>query len=143
MSILIVGDPKHATQSLAALLRASLSQCEIRRAGDAGEAVRIAGETRPRLVILDVREADLQTLSTAREIRSRFADTRVLVLTLNSSELQAEPAGWADAIVSKNASPDELLMTLSSLLDQPSEQAGPPRGLAGCGCAAGSAGVPL
>jgi DNA-binding NarL/FixJ family response regulator len=103
--------------------------------------VRIAGEARPRLVILDVREADLQTLTTAREIRSRVADTRVLVLTLNSSELQADPAGWADAIVSKNASPDELLMTLSSLLDQPSEQAGLPRGLAGCGCPAG-AGVP-
>ncbi len=115
MRILIAGDQQHARRSLSALVRAAVPQSEVREAASAPEAARLAAEVRPRLVILDMPEPDAQGLSAAREIRTLWPETRILVVTLHRCPLGSSSA-FADAVVTKGESPDDLLAALSSLL---------------------------
>ena len=116
MSILIVGDRKHARRSLAALLRASLPRSEVREAASASEAVGLAGGAPPRVVVLDVPAPDAEGLRSVREIRCRWPDARILVLTLHRCGPDQAAVADADAVVSKSEPPDRLLSALSALL---------------------------
>ena len=115
MSILIVGDRRHARRSLAALLRASLPRSEVHEAASAGEAVGLAGGAPPRVVVLDVPAPDVAGLCLlARDPLpvARCPDPRP-----HPSPLQpGSTAAVADAVVSKSEPPDRLLSALSALL---------------------------
>jgi two-component system, NarL family, invasion response regulator UvrY len=116
MRILIADDQKRARQSLRALLSASLPEMEILEAGNGAEALRVAEAAQPRLVVMDIHMPVIDGLAATRDIRSRWPEIRILVLSLDS-ERQAEAlAAGADLFVGKGESPERLLCALSSLL---------------------------
>jgi two-component system, NarL family, response regulator LiaR len=116
MGILIVDDQKRARQSLRALLSTSLPGKEIREACDGAEALRAVEQARPRLVVMDILMPGVDGLVATRQIKSRWPEIRVLVLSMHSDRRQEALAAGADLFVSKGESPERLLCALSSLL---------------------------
>jgi DNA-binding NarL/FixJ family response regulator len=116
MRIVIADDQKRARQSLRALLSTSLPGIEILEAGDGAEALRLAEEVQPRLVVMDIHMPGVDGLTATRQIKSRWPGIKVLVLSLHSERQQEALAAGADVFVSKGESPERLLCELSSLL---------------------------
>jgi NarL family two-component system response regulator LiaR len=118
IQILIVDDQPRARQSLRALLSTWPAAGEIREAEDGYEAVRLAQEMQPDVVLMDVRMPGMDGLQAARIIKSCWPQIQVVVLTLYGEyEAEALTAG-ADAFIGKGEPPDRLLAALSPL-EQP------------------------
>jgi len=118
VKILIVDDQPRARQSLRALLSTWPAAAEIREAVDGHEAVRLAQETQPDVVLMDVRMPVMNGLQATRIIKSCWPQIQVVVLTLYG-EYEAEAlAAGADAFIGKGEPPDRLLAALSPLEQQ-------------------------
>jgi DNA-binding NarL/FixJ family response regulator len=114
--ILIADDQKRARQGLKALLAAQWPGVQIREASDGAEAVRLAEESQPTLVVMDVRMPGMDGITATRILKTRWPSIRVLALSLDPDrEAEARAAG-ADLFVAKGESPERLLWAVSSLL---------------------------
>ncbi len=116
MRVLIADDQKHARQGLRALVGAMHPDAEILEAATGSEAVALAEEKRPRLVILDVRMPDLDGIEAARRIRSRSPETKIVIVTVDAACSREALAAGADAFIAKWESPERLVAVLSSLM---------------------------
>ncbi len=116
MRILIADDQKRTRQSLKALLSTSLPETEIWEAANGAEALRLVEDIRPQLVLMDIRMPEVDGLDATRGIKSRWPETKVLVLSMYQSRQEEARAAGADSFVSKGESPERLLCVLSSLL---------------------------
>ena len=116
MRILIADDQKRTRQSLKALLAASLPETEIWEAADGAEALRLAEDVRPGLVVMDIRMPGVDGLTATRGIKSRWPEVKVLVLSLYLDYAQEARAAGADLFVSKGESPERLLWAVSPML---------------------------
>ena len=114
--ILIVDDQQRTRQGLKALLSTSLPETEIWEASDGAEALRLADDIRPQLVVMDIRMPEMDGLDATRGIKARWPEIKVLVLSLYEGRQEEARAAGADLFVSKGESPERLLCALSSLL---------------------------
>lgn len=110
---------------LRALLEAQEDISVVGEAGTAEEGVRRVGYDEPDVVVLDVRLPDASGIEACREIRSRFPDVRVLMLTSFADEeaLMAAILAGAAGYVLKRIKSDEIVSDIrrvgagESLLD--------------------------
>ena len=116
MRIVIADDQKRTRQSLKALLSVSLPEMEIWEAANGSEALRLAADTHPRLVVMDIRMPELDGIAATRGIKSRWPEIKVLVLSMYQDRQEEARAAGADLFVSKGESPEHLLCAVSSLL---------------------------
>jgi DNA-binding NarL/FixJ family response regulator len=116
LRILIADDQRRTRQSLKVLLSTSLPQTEIWEAGTGEEALRLAEEIHPRLVVMDVRMPGTDGLVATRGIKSRWPEIKVLVLSLYPDYREEARSAGADLFVSKGDPPESLLGAVSSLL---------------------------
>jgi DNA-binding NarL/FixJ family response regulator len=116
MRIVIADDQKRARQSLKALLSTSLPAAEIWEAANGAEALRLAEDTHPQLVVMDVRMPEVDGIAATLGIKSRWPEIKVLVLSMYPGRQEEARAAGADLFVSKGESPELLLRALSSLL---------------------------
>ena len=116
MRIVIADDQKRTRQSLKALLSASLPAMEIREATNGAEALRLAEDARPQLVVMDIRMPEVDGIAATREIKSRWPQIKVLVLSMYQGRQEEALAAGADLFVGKDESPERLLCAVSSLL---------------------------
>jgi DNA-binding NarL/FixJ family response regulator len=114
--ILIADDQKRTRLSLRALLSASLPEMEIWEASNGAEALKLAGDIRPQLVVMDIRMPELDGLAATRGIKRRWPEIKVLVLSMYPNHQTEARAAGADMFVGKGESPERLLCALSSLL---------------------------
>jgi DNA-binding NarL/FixJ family response regulator len=114
--ILIADDQKRTRQSLKALLSTSFPETEIWEACTGVEALRLAEDIHPQLVVMDIRMPETDGLAATRGIKSRWPEIKVLVLTMYPGYRDEARAAGADLFVSKGESPERLLGALSSLL---------------------------
>jgi DNA-binding response OmpR family regulator len=88
------------------------------------EALRLVGENRPRLVLLDVEMPGLDGVEVARRIRAdeALAGTFIVLLTSLSeaSEVATGMAAGADAYLTKPFSPQDLQTQVEQLIGTPS-----------------------
>jgi CheY-like chemotaxis protein len=105
--------------SLRELVRAVLgARYRFVEAADGTEALAIARELRPDLIVLDVMLPGLSGIEVLEALRTdaELRDTRVVVITAWShAELEAQVAG-ADRFVSKPFDPDDLSTAVEELL---------------------------
>jgi DNA-binding NarL/FixJ family response regulator len=83
-------------------------------AGDGGEAVEMAMELRPDVVLMDITMPVLDGVEATRRIRERLPDVRVVMLTMHADDdtiAQAIRVG-ADGYLVKDCSTDEIAETL-------------------------------
>ena len=116
MRIVIADDQKRTRQSLKALLSTSLPGAEIREAADGAEALRLAEDTHPDLVVMDIRMPGVDGIIATRGIKSRWPQIKVLALSMYSGLQEEALAAGANVFVGKGESPERLLCAISSLL---------------------------
>ncbi len=114
LSVLIADDHDLFATSLAELLAAEEDVDVVGRAADGAEAVALAGQLRPDVVVMDANMPCCDGIEATREITGMLETTRVVMLTgINDLEvsLRARAAG-ATAYVIKGSSFDELLTAI-------------------------------
>ena len=125
LRVLLVDDHEVVRQGLRALLDAADAIDVVGEAGTAADAVRRVGYDNPEVVVMDVRLPDGSGVDACREIRSRWPDIKVLMLTSYADEeaLVAAIMAGAAGYVLKRIDSDELLRSIErvgrgeSLLD--------------------------
>ncbi len=116
MRIVIADDQIRTRKSLKALLSAALPDMELWEAANGAEALRLAEDIHPQLVVMDIRMPEVDGLTATHGIKSRWPEIKVLVLSIYQGRREEARAAGADLFVSKGESPQRLLSALSSLL---------------------------
>ncbi|HNS52130.1 MAG TPA: response regulator transcription factor [Anaerolineae bacterium] len=118
LRILIVDDQPRARQSARALLSTWQRVGTIHEAGNGREAMRLVEEFRPHLVLMDVRMPEMDGLEATRQIRARWPEVKVVVLSVYVENQGEALAAGADAFVSKGEASDALLGVLAAILEK-------------------------
>lgn len=117
--ILIAEDRTLLRQVLSLLLSAEHDIEVIGEARNGAEALHLASQLVPQLLLMDISLPGTNDTGTIAEIKQRHPDIRVLVLSEHRSEehvRQALKAG-ADGYVLKHATPAELILAIRSILE--------------------------
>jgi len=111
LRVLLVDDHEVVRAGLKALIEAQPDMTVVGEAGSADEAVRRVGYDTPDVVVLDVRLPDKSGVEACRDIRSRFPEVKVLMLTSFADEeaLMAAILAGASGYVLKRIRSDDLL----------------------------------
>ncbi|MFZ2261746.1 LuxR family two component transcriptional regulator [Luteococcus japonicus] len=116
--LLLADDQAMVRAGFRMVLDAQTDMSVIGEAGDGAEAVRLAGELSPDVVLMDIRMPTMDGVEATRRISEAYADaTRVLVLTtfdLDEYVYAALQAG-ASGFLLKDAGPAELLAAIRAV----------------------------
>ncbi len=99
-------------------IRALLAEAEgfevVAEVGDGQEAIRLAEETRPDVILMDLLMPVMDGIEATRQIAGRHPEARVLVLTSFAADSKVFPAIKAGAAgyLLKDSSPDELVRAI-------------------------------
>ena len=116
--IVIAEDQTIVRKGLRSLLESEENIEVIAEAKDGLETIKCVETHSPDLVLLDLAMPKMTGLSALKDIKERFEDTKILVLTFHTSEeyiLEAFGNG-ADGYCLKNDTHNELLTAINSLL---------------------------
>ena len=110
ISVLVVDDHALFREGLAGLLRCRSNIEVVGQAADGVQAVTLARELMPDLVLMDVRMAGMNGLDATRQIKAEMPDVRVVMLTLSENEADLFEAikNGAQGYVLKDVLPEEL-----------------------------------
>ena len=125
LKVLLVDDHEVVRAGLKALLESNEDIVVVGEAGTAEEGIRRVGFDEPDVVVLDVRLPDASGIEACREIRARFPEVKVLMLTSFADEeaLMAAILAGASGYVLKRVKTDDLVANIrrvgagESLLD--------------------------
>ncbi|MEA1947725.1 MAG: response regulator transcription factor [Thermodesulfobacteriota bacterium] len=115
--IVIAEDQTLVRQGLRSLLESEKKLKVVAEAGDGIEAIRCVEKHKPDLVLMDLAMPKMSGLSALKDIKNRYPDTKIIALTLHSSEeyiLEAFKSG-ADGYCLKKDSHGELLSAIKSI----------------------------
>lgn len=117
--ILIVEDHTLLRQGLQAMLAADPDLEVVGEAEDGRQAIRLAGTLSPRLILMDLSMPGTNGTEAIAEIKRRYPEIRVLVLTVHKAEEYIREAlrVGADGYVLKHATRDELMLAIRSILN--------------------------
>ena len=112
--VMIVDDHPIMRNGLQGVLEASGRLEVVGQAADGEEAVRVAGEAKPDVIIMDVIMPNKDGVDACREIMELLPDTRVLMLTASTDAdavVEAVAAG-ATGYLEKYSPPEELVQAV-------------------------------
>jgi DNA-binding NarL/FixJ family response regulator len=116
--IVIAEDHTILREGLRALLSSQEALEVVGEAEDGREAIRQVEKLTPDLILMDLSMPKMNGIEAIREIRRRVPETRILALTVHKAEefiLEVLQAG-ADGYIPKDASSNELMMAIKSIL---------------------------
>lgn len=119
ISVMIVDDHPIVRSGLQDLLEGSGRFVVVAQAGDGEEALRLAEEAQPQVVIMDVIMPGKDGIETCRELMTLLPETRVMMLTAATQQdavIDAIAAG-ASGYLEKYAPPEALLAALSDVAE--------------------------
>lgn len=117
-TILIADDHPLVRQALVTLLGSQPDFKVVGEAGDGEEAIQLAGQLRPDIIIMDITMPRINGLAATRQIKSRFPDMKVLALTVHSDSehiLGIFEAG-ASGYLTKSVFGNEVVTAIRSLM---------------------------
>ncbi|MEV7393473.1 MULTISPECIES: response regulator transcription factor [unclassified Streptomyces] len=115
--VLLVDDEPLLRMAFSMVLEAQDDMVAVGEAGDGAEAVRLTGELRPDVVLMDVRMPGVDGIEATGRIVARYPEAKVLILTtfdLDEYAFAGLRAG-ASGFLLKNALPEELLAAIRSV----------------------------
>ncbi len=117
ITLLLTDDHKIVREGTRQLLEKSADFQIVGEAADGAEAVRLAGELRPDVVIMDVRLPVLSGMEATRQITSRYPEVKVLVLSAYDGDGYVFPLleAGASGYLLKTASGAELADAIRSI----------------------------
>lgn len=109
--VLIADDHRLFAQALEAILGTDDRIVVVAQAGDGREAVRLADDLRPDVVLMDISMPVMDGIEAARAIREGHIDARILMLTGSNSRADVDRARQAGAsgYVTKDRIASELI----------------------------------
>jgi PAS domain S-box-containing protein len=116
LRVLIADDHEIVREGLASLLSEQKDMEVVAQAGNGREAVNLAGELRPDVVVMDASMPLMNGDEATRQIKTYLPGTRVVVLSMFEQEemIQRMYRAGVEGYVSKTAPPDELLAAIRS-----------------------------
>jgi len=116
--VLIVDDHTLLRAGLRSLLAQDPGIEIVGEAADGRDAVRAVGQLSPHLVLMDLTMPGMNGIEAVTEIKRRYPEVRVLVMTLHTSEdfIHASLRAGADGYILKDATHDELRVAIRSVL---------------------------
>jgi DNA-binding NarL/FixJ family response regulator len=112
--VLIVDDEAIARRALRAFLETCPQLAVVGEAGDGAEAVRIAADRRPDVVLMDYSMPVMDGVEATRRIKAARPETAVVLVSVYvSAEPEAREAS-VDAFLLKGFTGDELIETIES-----------------------------
>ena len=114
--VLIVDDQLRARRSVRALLSTWTRALDIREAGNGREALRLVEELPPDLVLMDVRMPEIDGLEATVQIKARWPQIKVIVLSMYIEHSDEALAAGADAFVGKGEAWERLLDVASAVM---------------------------
>jgi DNA-binding NarL/FixJ family response regulator len=90
----------------------------MREASNGREAVQLAKELQPEVVLMDVRMPEIDGLKATVQIKALWPHIKVIVLSMYLEHRDEALAVGADAFVGKTEAPDALLSILSNLVEE-------------------------
>ena len=112
--VLIADDRLRSREGLRALLDTCVEIEVIGEASNGQEAVRMAGENRPDVVLMDARMPVMSGVKATHLISAQFPEIRVIVLSLYTAYRVSALAAGAVAFLVKGGSSEELLETIKT-----------------------------
>ncbi len=107
--VVIVDDQPHARRSLSALVATSPCAGEIREAANGAEALHVAEEFQPDVMLMDVLMPVMDGLQATRAIQARWPQVRIIVLSISSEYRETALQAGAKAFLTKGDAPELLL----------------------------------
>jgi DNA-binding NarL/FixJ family response regulator len=117
-TVLLVDDQALVRGGLRLILETEPDLQVVGEAGDGAEAVRLAAELRPDVVLMDIRMPVLDGIAATRRTLEQVPDTRVMMLTtfdLDEYVVEAFRAG-ASGFVLKTAPPGQLVAAVRTIV---------------------------
>ena len=117
INVLLADDHLMVRQGLRPMLATAPDIEVVAEAGDGLEAIEKAKEHRPHVVLMDLRMPNLDGLTATRRIKSKFASTSVIVVTIYDNDAYVVDAirAGASGYLLKDASKDLLLHTIRAV----------------------------
>lgn len=112
--VLIVDDHRLLRQGLRAVLELEPGLSVLGEAGDGVEAVQLAHELRPDVVVMDLRMPVMDGIEATSRIHRELADTEVVILSAetDAATIVASVRAGALGCLGKSSSPDELIQAI-------------------------------
>ena len=117
LRVLLADDHAIVRQGLRALIESEGKARIIGEAADGREAVRLVEKLAPDLAIMDIGMPGLNGLEATRQLKERFPEVKVIILSMHSEDIylyQALKIG-ADGYVLKSAAFEELKLALDAV----------------------------
>lgn len=114
IKVLLVDDHENFRHSLSSFLKSQRDVEVVGEAVDGDDAVRWTEQLHPDLVLMDLEMPQKDGFEATREIKRRMPNTRVVILSLYSSEVYRRAAReyLADGFIDKNSMKDALLAVI-------------------------------
>ena len=110
--VLIADDRPRSRSGLRAVLALRPDIEIVGEAADGQEALRMVEEYRPDVVLMDARMPVMDGVEATRQIKDRWPEVKVIVLTIHASYRADALAAGADAFLIKGCAPADLLRTI-------------------------------
>ena len=119
IKLLIADDHAIVRTGLVALLESSGGIIVVGEADDGDAAVRMARKCHPDIVVMDILMPGKNGIAATAEIKEKFPETKVLILTTStvSDDLSAALAAGADGAVTKSTANKTLLAAVRSVAE--------------------------
>jgi ATP-dependent Lon protease len=122
MKVLIVDEQRRSRQSLRALFATWPKVSAIREAANGAGALRLPEDDPPDLVLIDGHIAEMGGLEIIQQVKARWPETGVVILSMYSDLENAAMAAGADAFVTKGEPPEVLLRILEAVARRGEQQ---------------------
>jgi DNA-binding NarL/FixJ family response regulator len=117
LKVLVADDHNLVRESIVKAVNGEVDVEVVAEASDGEQALQLAEEHEPDLVLLDVAMPGLDGLTVATELRRQRSDLRIIMLTMHDDELSVERALSipVDGFVSKSSAISELVSAIASV----------------------------
>ena len=109
--VMVVDDHEFVRSMMCELVDGTDDMQVVAEASDGAQALPVAQETKPDVVLMDLSMPTMNGIDATREVTASMPDVRVIVLTTSTNGQDVHDAAAAGAIgfLSKGAEPDDVL----------------------------------
>ncbi len=118
IEVLVVDDQPRARRSLKALLATWARVGGVREAANGLEALAQMEAACADLVVMDVRMPEMDGLTATRQIKARWPNTHIVILSMCPAYADEALSAGADAFLTKGESPARLMAQLAAIMGE-------------------------